>query len=176
MTAPKILIADSISQRGVAELVRDGALEISTQLGLSESQLEQAFRSAVKLDSQDLARHFAQSLVARPASPDRPDRFPLFTFLIQRALTDADTDLALKLVSDGDSFDQSINEGRRHGDYELRLAQIHVRRGEVDLAQGVFNRLIESAPDGGRDVFHLALIATQLFWRHARAYRHLTLG
>lgn len=39
MTTPKILIADAISQRGVEELSRDGGLEISTQTGLSETQL-----------------------------------------------------------------------------------------------------------------------------------------
>ena len=39
MSAPKILIADSISQSGVDELARGGALEVSTQTGLSESAL-----------------------------------------------------------------------------------------------------------------------------------------
>ena len=39
MTAPKILIADSISQSGIDELARDGAFEVSTQTGLSESAL-----------------------------------------------------------------------------------------------------------------------------------------
>src|SRR5881394_3904056 len=39
MTSPKILIADSISQSGIDELARDGAFEVSTQTGLSESAL-----------------------------------------------------------------------------------------------------------------------------------------
>src|SRR3954469_9934435 len=39
MTAPKILIADSISQRGIDEMTRDGALEVSVKTGLSESEL-----------------------------------------------------------------------------------------------------------------------------------------
>ncbi len=39
MAAPKILIADSISQRGIDEMTRDGALEISIQTGLSETEL-----------------------------------------------------------------------------------------------------------------------------------------
>jgi phosphoglycerate dehydrogenase-like enzyme len=39
MTAPKILIADSISPRGIEELGSDGALEVSTQTGLSETEL-----------------------------------------------------------------------------------------------------------------------------------------
>src|SRR5438046_1407254 len=36
---PKILIADAISQRGVDELARDGALEVMVKSGLSEGDL-----------------------------------------------------------------------------------------------------------------------------------------
>jgi D-3-phosphoglycerate dehydrogenase len=39
MKPPKVLIADSISPRGIEELSRDGALEVSTQTGLSETAL-----------------------------------------------------------------------------------------------------------------------------------------
>ncbi|MEY2540658.1 MAG: D-3-phosphoglycerate dehydrogenase / 2-oxoglutarate reductase, partial [Verrucomicrobiota bacterium] len=39
MTVPKVLIADSMSQRGIDELGRDGALEVSVQTGLSEAEL-----------------------------------------------------------------------------------------------------------------------------------------
>src|ERR1700720_4073971 len=39
MNPSKVLIADSISQRGVDELSRDGALEVSFQTGLTESEL-----------------------------------------------------------------------------------------------------------------------------------------
>jgi D-3-phosphoglycerate dehydrogenase len=39
MTVPKILIADSISQRGIDELSREGALDITIKLGLSETEL-----------------------------------------------------------------------------------------------------------------------------------------
>ena len=39
MSLPKILIADSISQRGVEELARAGALEVLTHTGLSEADL-----------------------------------------------------------------------------------------------------------------------------------------
>jgi D-3-phosphoglycerate dehydrogenase len=39
MRLPKVLIADSISERGVDELSRDGALEVSFQTGLTESEL-----------------------------------------------------------------------------------------------------------------------------------------
>ncbi len=39
MNPPKVLIADSISQRGIDELSRDGALEVSAKTGLSEADL-----------------------------------------------------------------------------------------------------------------------------------------
>src|SRR6187455_218283 len=42
MSLPKVFIADSISQRGVDELTRDGALEANVQTGLSETDLAAA--------------------------------------------------------------------------------------------------------------------------------------
>ena len=39
MTPPKVLIADAISQRGVDELSRDGAIEAVVKTGLSEKEL-----------------------------------------------------------------------------------------------------------------------------------------
>src|SRR5437762_1076862 len=39
MTAPKILIADSISQRGIDEMTRDGALDVLILTGLREAGL-----------------------------------------------------------------------------------------------------------------------------------------
>src|SRR5438874_3034738 len=39
---PKVFIADSISQRGIDELTRDGALAANVQTGLSETQLAEA--------------------------------------------------------------------------------------------------------------------------------------
>jgi D-3-phosphoglycerate dehydrogenase len=39
MTSPKILIADSISPRGVEELSRDNALDVVVKTGLSEPDL-----------------------------------------------------------------------------------------------------------------------------------------
>src|SRR5947208_5178028 len=39
MTAPKVLIADSISQRGIDEFSREGALDITNRPGLGETEL-----------------------------------------------------------------------------------------------------------------------------------------
>ena len=39
MTPPKVLIADAISQRGVDELARENALQVTIRTGLSEREL-----------------------------------------------------------------------------------------------------------------------------------------
>ena len=49
MSLPKVFIADSISQRGVDELTRDGALEAKVQTGLSETDLAAAIPDFVAL-------------------------------------------------------------------------------------------------------------------------------
>src|SRR5260370_42253858 len=116
------------------------ALKVET---LSEEQLEQAFQTAQKLDAQELNVHFARSLVGRPGNPARPDRYPLYSYLIQRALSDGDKDAALDYVNEGEKADCEQNEGRRRNEYEFRRGQVHAKSGEVEQAQDVFRRLIE---------------------------------
>jgi tetratricopeptide (TPR) repeat protein len=114
---------------------------------LSEEQLEQAFQTSRKLDARELNLHFGRALAARPVNPARPDRYPLYSFLIDRALRDGEKDAALDYVNEGEKADCEQNEGRRRNDYELRRAQVHAKRGEADQADDVFRRLIERVPD-----------------------------
>ncbi|MFN4261846.1 MAG: tetratricopeptide repeat protein [Gemmataceae bacterium] len=113
---------------------------------LTDDQLEQACQAAVKLDARDLAAHFAQQLAARPPHPDHPDRYPLFSQLIQMALTSNDAEQALSFVDEGQRSDCEHNEGRRRNDYELRRGQILVKRGDAAAAQDTFDRLIARVP------------------------------
>jgi predicted Zn-dependent protease len=113
---------------------------------LSDEQLGQAWQAAQKLDAQELAGTFAQALAARPAQPGQPDRFPLYAYLVQRALANDNTDEALRYINEGERADDEANEGRRRNDYEQRRGQIHVRRGDADQAYETFTRLIERAP------------------------------
>jgi tetratricopeptide (TPR) repeat protein len=113
---------------------------------LTEEQAEQAYQAALKLDARELAGAFARSLVSRPANPRRPDRYSWYGHLVQTALERGDTDAALNYLNEGEKADSEQNEGRRRNDYELRRGQIHARRGEADLAQDVFERLIARAP------------------------------
>jgi tetratricopeptide (TPR) repeat protein len=114
---------------------------------LSDEQVDAAYRAAQKLDAQELAVRFARNLVARPPQPDRPDRFPWYTYLIQRALIASDTEAALQYVDEGEKADCEQNEGRRRNDYELRRGQVLAKRGEADSAREVFERLVARAPD-----------------------------
>jgi tetratricopeptide (TPR) repeat protein len=113
---------------------------------LSDQQLESAYQAAQKLDDRELSGHFARALVSRPIT-DTQDRYPLYSFLVQQALNEGNTDEALNYVNDGEQVDCEHNEGRRRNDYELRRGQVHVNRREPDLAHDVFTRLIERQPD-----------------------------
>jgi tetratricopeptide (TPR) repeat protein len=113
---------------------------------LSDDQLEQAYQAAQKLDARELAERFAKVLVSRPARAERPDRYTWFNYLINQALAQGNSESALDYVNAGEKADCEHNEGRRRNDYELRRAQIQTRRGELDAAQDVFDRLIERVP------------------------------
>jgi tetratricopeptide (TPR) repeat protein len=129
-----------ISSMGTAELA---AL---SPTNLSDEQLEQAYQAAVQLDAEELAANFARQLIARPVSPQRQDRFPWYSYLAQYAMRSGDKDAALDYINDGEKADCEHNEGRRRNDYELRRGQVHVKRGEVEQAAEVFQRLIERVP------------------------------
>jgi tetratricopeptide (TPR) repeat protein len=138
--APAAATVGDIPAMGAAELA---ALKIDA---LNDDQLEQAYQAAHKLDALDLATNFVKALIARPANAARPDRYPWYSFLVQQAVKEGRLDDALDLVNDGERVDCEQNEGRRRNDYELRRGQVHVKRGEVDKAEDVFQRLIERVP------------------------------
>ena len=115
---------------------------------LSDEQLEKAYQAAQKLDAAEVTGAFARALVSRPFAAGRPtDRFPWYFFLAQQALIEGDTGSALRCVNEGERADAEHNEGRRSSDYALRRGQLHVKRGEADLAHDVYTRLIEQVPD-----------------------------
>ncbi|HLN29083.1 MAG TPA: tetratricopeptide repeat protein [Gemmataceae bacterium] len=132
--------APAINAMGAAEL---SALQPDA---LAPEQLDEAWRTAQKLDAHELAGRFARAIIARPPAPGQADRYPSFNYLIQRALLDKNTDAALDLVNAGEKADCEQNEGRRRNDYELRRAQVLSKRGEADSARDVFERLIERDP------------------------------
>jgi tetratricopeptide (TPR) repeat protein len=137
--APAVGTGD-IGAMGAAELAN---LNVDS---LGDEQLDLAHQTAVRLDAHELAGKFAQVLVARPPAADRGDRYNLFNQLVQQALARGDTTAALDWINAGEKSDCEHNEGRRRNDYELRRGQVHAKRGEVDDATEVFERLFERAP------------------------------
>jgi len=113
---------------------------------LTPEQLDEAWRTAQKLDAHELAGRFARAIIARPPAAGQADLYPTYNYLIQRALLDKNNDAALDLVNAGEKADCEHNEGRRRNDYELRRAQVLSKRGEADSARDVFERLIERVP------------------------------
>lgn len=113
--------------------------------GLTEPQLADAFRAAIKLDAKEIAGKFAQALLASPALG--ADRWPFFNHLIAMAQAEGRFDDALSYVDDGEKADCESNEGRRRNDFELRRGQLLAKRGDGTGAADVFDRLVARAPD-----------------------------
>src|SRR5207244_1689999 len=94
---------------------------------LSDIQLDQAFVAALKLDAREVAGKFAEVIIQRPPSPDKPDRYPLYNHLVNLALSQGETAAAVNYLNDGEKYDCERNEGKRRNDYELRRGQILVK-------------------------------------------------
>jgi tetratricopeptide (TPR) repeat protein len=138
--APSPAVTD-VSAMGAAEL---SAIDAA---GLTDAQLEQAFRTAIKIDAKELASRFARTLVGRPPDAVRPDRWPFFQHLIQESQVAGDYDAALGYVDEGEKADCEGNEGRRRNDYELRRGRLLARNGQAEKARDVFDRLIGRIPN-----------------------------
>lgn len=130
-----------ISAMSAAELA---SLGVDT---LGDDQLEQAYQTAAKLDAGELASRFAQALVGRPPRPEKSDRYPWYGQLIKQALAGGDPVAALNWIDEGEKADCEQNEGRRRNDYELRRGQVLAKKGDLDQAQDVFERLTARVPN-----------------------------
>jgi tetratricopeptide (TPR) repeat protein len=144
--APSAAVAEASKATADIEAMGAGELAALNPDALVDDELDRACRAAQKLDAHDLAARFAQALVGRPARPEHPDRFPLYSYLVQRAMSDGNSELALQYVDEGEKFDCEHNEGRRRNDFELRRGQVLSKRGEAESARDVFVRLIERVP------------------------------
>jgi hypothetical protein len=80
-------------------------------------------------------------LVSRPANSAMPDRYPLFNHLIQLAQAENDGAAVMKLLDAAELADTQSNQSKRHGDYALRRAQAHAKRGEAETAYQVLKAL-----------------------------------
>lgn len=158
--APTSQGTPDIAAMGTAEL---GGLKIET---LNDEQLELAYQTAQKLDARDLAENYARALIARPQRAEKSDRYPWFTYLVQRTADEGKSDEALTLLAEGERQDAEHNAGKRHSDYELRRAQILAKRGEAEPAQEAFDRLIAREPTNLR--YRGAAVESMLSLRQAK--------
>jgi tetratricopeptide (TPR) repeat protein len=133
---------------GAGDIGAMGAAELAglPDATLSADQLAEAYQTALRLDAQDLAGRFARALVGRPPEEGRPDRGVWYLFLVQRALAEGNLDEALTLIDEGERADAERNEGRRRNDFELRRAQVLLKRGQPEQAQEVYDRLAAADP------------------------------
>ncbi len=141
-------VAPAAPGSGPADITALGAAELAALKTetLSDEQLRQALQTAQRLDAHEIGTHFARALVARPPSGTDADRYPYFSYLIERALAGGHTDEALDTINEGEKADCEQNEGHRRNDYELRRGKVHAKRGEADAAHDVFERLIQRDP------------------------------
>ena len=114
---------------------------------LTPAQLELAFQSALGIDAKLVASKFAQALVDGPPREDRADRYPWHNHLVNVALAEDDHQKAIDALNDGEKDDCEHNEGRRRNDYELRRAQLLVKKGDHQQAEETFARLIDRVPN-----------------------------
>jgi tetratricopeptide (TPR) repeat protein len=135
-----------VSAMGAAELA---GLDAGSA---SYATLEEAFRTATRLDAKELAARFAKEMTARPADSGQSDRWLAYQHLIQQAQSGGDLDAALSLVDEGEKADCEANEGRRRNDYELFRGRVLARGGRGDEAKDVFERLVARTPDDLRAV------------------------
>jgi hypothetical protein len=114
---------------------------------LTQAELEEGMRSALKLDARELAVAFARTAITKPADAAKPDRYPLYLCAIQGAIAESNLDRALSLASDGTTYDAAHNEGKRANDFTVQRARLLCRKGDPDAAAAEFTALIERNPD-----------------------------
>lgn len=127
---------------------------------LKASELEDAMRAALKLDARDLAVAFAFAGVMKPVDPVKPDRYPFYAVLITGAISEGNTEAALKHAREGAAFDAEHNAGKRANEYAVRKAQLFAKTGDAESAAKEFDDLIARNPDEGK--FTVTAIETML--------------
>lgn len=127
---------------------------------LTAAELEDAMRAALKLDARELAVAFAFAGVAKQPDPGKPDRYPFYAVLITGAISEGNTEAALKHAREGAAFDADHNAGKRANEYAVRKAQLFAKTGATADAVREFDDLIARNPDEGK--FYVTAIEAML--------------
>jgi tetratricopeptide (TPR) repeat protein len=110
---------------------------------LSDDQIGQAFRAALRQDAPDLTSKFATNAASRTSIADR---YPFFNHLIKAAREEGKSDEVLRLLTEAEAADAATNGGNRRNDYALARGQALARSGDVAGAYGVFSEAIGRTP------------------------------
>ena len=110
---------------------------------LSDDQVGQAFRAALRLDAADLATGFARNASGRASIADR---YPYFNHLIRAAREEGNHDEVLRLLTEAEQADAATNAGRRQDDFALTRGQTLARSGDVAAAYAVFKEILGRWP------------------------------
>jgi hypothetical protein len=110
---------------------------------LSDEQVGQAFRAALRLDAPDLASGFARNASQRGSIADR---YPYFNHLIRSARDEGKADEVLRLLTEAEQADAATNAGSRRNDYALTRGQALARSGDVAGAYAAFKEIVVRSP------------------------------
>lgn len=110
---------------------------------LSDEQVGQAFRTALRLNAPDLAAGFARNASGRASIADR---YPYFNHLIRSARDEGKADEVLRLLTDAEQADAATNSASRQNDYALARGQALARSGDVAGAYAVFREIVGRSP------------------------------
>jgi tetratricopeptide (TPR) repeat protein len=110
---------------------------------LSDEQVGQAFRAALRLDAPDLAAGFARTASGRASIADR---YPYFNHLIRAARDEGKHGEVLRLLTEAEQADAATNSGHRRDDFALTRGQALARSGEVAAAYAAFKEIVGRSP------------------------------
>jgi len=111
---------------------------------LSDPQMGEAVRAALKLDSPDLAFKFALAASRRTSIADR---YPYFNHLIGLAQEIGKPADVLLLLKEGEDADRDTNAGRRAVEYALARGRALARNGDVEGSASAFRDAIAKTPN-----------------------------
>ncbi|MGL4420639.1 MAG: tetratricopeptide repeat protein [Gemmataceae bacterium] len=111
--------------------------------------VEDAMKTAIKLDARELAVAFAQKGSEAPNSAEKPDRYAFFATLMTGALAEGSVPKAVEFARKGAAYDAQNNGGKRGTDYGLRVAALLAKSGDSDGAAAEFETLLERLPEDG---------------------------
>lgn len=121
----------------------DPAFKLDTALGGSvgvpsdadsDVSLLARFQTAVQNAQNDLAADLAKELTSRPGVEGSADRFPVFRYLIERAITGEMFDKALELVGAGERFDRDCCGSNRASEYAILRARVLFAKADPNAA------------------------------------------